>query len=201
MDTTRRQFMTVTAAGAAALLPLRAAKSQLKVICSTEDMAALSARWRRPDHGRIARPRLPGRALRRGQAQFHRQGPQRRPVDFGRTAARDRLAASLDHAEPQPERAARRSGVSRSLAVRRHPREARRRRQPRHGRHPSDGQSAFWLDPTTGGPWRKDSPTSSPRCVPMTPPTSPIGTKILPRAWSSRKGLGPEDGAVSRAVK
>src|SRR6185436_16410746 len=42
MDTTRRQFMTVTAAGAAALLPLRAAKSPLKVIASTEDMASLS---------------------------------------------------------------------------------------------------------------------------------------------------------------
>jgi len=42
MNSTRRQFVKATAAGAMTLLPLRAAKSQLKVICSTEDMAALA---------------------------------------------------------------------------------------------------------------------------------------------------------------
>jgi zinc/manganese transport system substrate-binding protein len=43
MDITRRLFMTVTAAGATAMTPaLRAAKGPLKVITSTEDMAALA---------------------------------------------------------------------------------------------------------------------------------------------------------------
>src|ERR1700756_5099264 len=42
MNITRRQFMTVTAAGAAALKVARAAKGVLKVVTSTEDMAALA---------------------------------------------------------------------------------------------------------------------------------------------------------------
>src|SRR5258705_2723113 len=46
MNITRRQFMTVAAGGATALplasRPARAAKGQLKVITSTEDMAALA---------------------------------------------------------------------------------------------------------------------------------------------------------------
>ena len=42
MSITRRQFITVTAAGAASLSTVRAAKGPLKVITSTEDMAALA---------------------------------------------------------------------------------------------------------------------------------------------------------------
>jgi len=42
MNITRRQFMSVAALGAAGQTAIRAAKGQLKVVTSTEDMASLA---------------------------------------------------------------------------------------------------------------------------------------------------------------
>ena len=47
--------------------------------------------------------RLPGSALRRGQAELHPQAAEGRPADRRRPRARDRLAAAADSAEPQRE--------------------------------------------------------------------------------------------------
>ena len=71
---------------------------------------------RRPDRRRVARPRLPGSALRRAEAELHPEAEQGRPADRRRPRAGDRLAAAAHHAEPQREDPA---GRARAISTRR----------------------------------------------------------------------------------
>ena len=107
---------------------------------------------RRQGQGRRARPRLPGPALRRGQAQLHPQAQRKaRPADRRRPRAGDRLAAAAHHSRAATRRS---SPAPTATSTPRSPRSILEIPTGQITRamgdvHPA-GNPHYWLDPGNG---------------------------------------------------
>ena len=202
MDITRRRlFMTVTAAGAAAMTPkLRAAKGPLKVITTTEDMAALARE--------VGGDRITVEALGKGYQDSHFVEPK--PSFITKVHSADLLISvglqleigwlpplitQSRNPNVQPgapgyleasqfadilEKPA--GGVSRAMG----------------DVHPM-GNPHFWLDPNNG---RAVAEGISGKLAALRPDDAAYFAEPQQRfrraAGPGREGLGPEDGALSR---
>ena len=101
------------------LASVHPAAAALKVVATTEDLAAIAARGRRRQgQRRDDGARLSGSALRRAQAQLHPQAARGRSAGRRRARARDRLAAAAGAAEPQRQDPA---GRATAISMRRSP--------------------------------------------------------------------------------
>ena len=147
-------LLDVVAASRSLLLAASRARAQgkLNVIATTEDLAAIA---REVGGDRITidslAQRLPGSALRRGQAELHPEAAEGRSADRRRPRAGDRLAAAAHPAEPQREDPGRRR---RAISTRRTHARILDIPQGQITRamgdvHPS-GNPHYWLDPENG---------------------------------------------------
>ena len=119
------------------------------------------ARWAATSQGRVHRPRLPGPALRGGQAELRAQAQQGGPADRGRPRAGDRLAAAAD---PQSRNAKIQPGAEGYLDAsldREDPGHPDRPDHARDGRRPPPGQPALLARSRQRPPHREGHPAEA----------------------------------------
>ena len=178
----------------------RPTTTSTSAFCSFRDAAGLGARQAqrrdddrgsrvdrargrgRPDHGRVGRERLPGSALRRGEAELHPEAAEGRRAGRRRPRTGDRLAAAAHPAEPQREDPAGRRGLSRRVDARDDSGDPAGQVTRAMGDVHPQGNPHYWLDPENGKADREGrSPTSSRSCGRTAAPPSSSGWPISRR--------------------